>query len=826
MRALEGKSGTGVGSALKSMALALAASSMGPGEANAQALDGQTSALIGASGLLFGSLIMLISWVWFRRLRHSLKLMRARLGEVETQLNEAESALQSETQLLLTWRGREEQPDRLIGNMHGSVKMPATIFELMNFAAWLERDSSNILTSSLSELRKTGQPFNVAIKTTYGELLEADGRTAGAIATLRFRPLSGHRREQSETQYDAHKLARQVERLSAILDGAPFPAWLSDLNSKLIWVNRAYVTATEAGDLESVLNANTALFRAETIDRTKADPAIHLIGRAHANQAGQVKAVNVHEVDLELYKAFYAVDVTALEIAERELDRHIKAHASTLDKLSTAIAVFGADQKLRFFNQAYIDLWQFDERWLRENPADGQILDRLRSERKLPEEANYKEWRNQQLGTYSKIESREAFWYLPDGRSLRVIAEQHPLGGIIYLYENLTKEHQLESRYNELFEVQRETLDNLAEAVALSGPDGRLKLFNPAFMRFWSLTASFLAERPHVEELAQLESLSPEARAAWQDIKFGITGIDAKRKDHEGIVEQDGRFLQYRAVPLPDGNALLTFTDVSDAAKAERALRDRTEALEAADRLKNRLLSNVSYEIRTPLTSIVGFAEGLEFGLAGPLTEKQKQYVGNIRTSSDDLKAIIDSIIDLSAIDAGQMELTFSTVNVSHLLEQCAETFSGQLEKRKQNLTVEIASNVGTIVADPERLEKVIAQLLSNASGFSVPGSTIRMGARRAAQEVQIWVADNGRGIPPELQPLVFDRFQSKPSSGSHRGPGLGLAIVKAFTELHGGKVSLISKLEQGTTVVCSLPVNGPRKNLASGSKNISAAVA
>ena len=807
-------------SALKSMALALAIAALFPLNARAQTLELPVTALIGASGLLFGSLVMLISWIWFTRLRRSLKRARARLGEVETQLNEAESALQSETQLLLTWRGREEQPDRLIGSMHGSVKMPSTIFELINFAAWLERDSSTVLASSLAELRKTGQSFNVAIKTNQGELLEADGRTAGAIATLRFRPLSGNRRQQSETQYDAHKLAKQVERLSAILDGAPFPAWLSDLNSKLIWVNQAYVVAAEASDSEVVLNSNLLLFRSDAIDRSKADPAIHLIGRAHANQAGQVKAVNVHEVDLELYRAFYAVDVTALETTERELDRHIKAHASTLDKLSTAIAIFGSDQKLRFFNQAYVDLWQFDERWLRENPADGQILDRLRAERKLPEEANYKEWRNQQLGTYSKIDARESFWYLPDGRSLRVIAEQHPLGGIIYLYENLTKEHQLESRYNELFEVQRETLDNLAEAVALSGPDGRLKLFNPAFMRFWSLNSSFLAEKPHVEELAQLKSLSPEARAAWQDIKFGITGIESKRKDHEGIVEQDGRFLHYRAVPLPDGNALLTFTDVSDAAKAERALRDRTEALEAADRLKNRLLSNVSYEIRTPLTSIVGFAEGLEFGLAGPLSDKQKQYVANIRTSSDDLKAIIDSIIDLSAIDAGQMELTFSAVNVSHLLEQCAETFAIQLEKRKQNLTVEIASNVGTIIADPERLEKVVAQLLSNASGFSVPGSTIRMGARRTGQEVQIWVADNGRGIPPELQPLVFDRFQSKPSPGSHRGPGLGLAIVKAFTELHGGKVSLISKLEQGTTVVCALPVNGPRKNISSASKS------
>ena len=84
------------------------------------------------------------------------------------------------------------------------------------------------------------------------------------------------------------------------------------------------------------------------------------------------------------------------------------------------------------------------------------------------------------------------------------------------------------------------------------------------------------------------------------------------------------------------------------------------------------------------------------------------------------------------------------------------------------------------------------------------------MGARKRSETIQIWVADHGRGIEPELQRKVFDRFQAKPSAGSHRGPGLGLALVKSFTELHGGTVSLVSKLDQGTTVVCTLPLHGP----------------
>jgi signal transduction histidine kinase len=108
------------------------------------------------------------------------------------------------------------------------------------------------------------------------------------------------------------------------------------------------------------------------------------------------------------------------------------------------------------------------------------------------------------------------------------------------------------------------------------------------------------------------------------------------------------------------------------------------------------------------------------------------------------------------------------------------------------------------------RVEQIIFNLLSNAIGFSVKGAKIRMGARRQGANIQIWVADTGRGIDPDFQQRVFDRFQSKPQPGSHRGPGLGLSIVKSFTELHGGKVSLVSRLNHGTTVVCTFPIEGP----------------
>nr|WP_196504935.1 PAS domain-containing sensor histidine kinase [Aestuariivirga litoralis] len=740
----------------------------------------------------------------------ALAAARQRLGEAEYLLNQAEAALNSESQILLTWPTNAPKPERMIGVLHGLAELPESIDGVMNFAAWLERDSAARLTQEIASLRDKGSAFNFGVKTLQGDLFEADGRAAGTMATLRFRPLTGQRLENSETLYDAHKLARQVQRLSAILDSAPFPIWLADRRGQLSWINKAYVDAAEAGPMEQVLKKNFSLARPDAMDRSKAEKKQHLLGRARLISGGNARALNFHEMPAEDGVIGFALDVTALEETEKELDRHIKAHASTLNKLSTAIAIYGPDQRLRFFNQSYAQLWQLDERFLSGQPTDGEVLDKMRAMRLLPEQANYREWRAKQLQAYSKIEPREDYWYLPDGRSLRVIAEQHPFGGVSYLYENLTKEYQLESKYNELFEVQRETLDNLAEAVALSGPDGRLRLFNPAFLRFWSLDQAFLEKKPHVNELAQLPGLSADSKSAWADIKFSVTGLDAKRKEHDGRIEQDDRVLRYRAVPLPDGNALLTFSDISDSVRIERALRDRAEALEAADKLKNTILSNVSYEVRTPLNSIIGFSEALDLKMLGDLTPKQAEYVGAIRQSSEHLKTTIDAIIDLSAIDAGQMELKLAKLDVTELLEKTAEKFVPTLEKRKLDISIEVGADVSTVMGDAARLEQVLANLLSNAAGFSSAGGQIKMGARKKGDSVQIWVADSGRGIDPEFQPKVFERFQSKPLPGSHRGPGLGLALVKSFTELHGGKVSLVSKLDQGTTVVCTIPIAGP----------------
>lgn len=759
---------------------------------------------------LFAILVLFWSLMAVRRIMAKQDSAQRRIGELEGLLNEAEAALTAEPNLFIIWRGRDARPDKICGDMRGIVQVPQDRHALMRFERWLEPDSAAFLSAALAELRQEGTAFNFGIKSLAGELLEADGRAAGGLATLRLRPLAGERQQNFDLAFDRRKLSRQVERLSAILDSAPLAMWLRDAEGGLAWVNRAYLKAVEQDDIDEVLQRRVELVEPVRTGETSGSPPAEP-RRAYSVIGGAKRALDVHEVALDEGRAGFAIDMTLLEEAQKELDRHIRAHAGTLDKLATAIAIFGPDQRLRFYNSAFAELWPLDPQWLDSRPLDGEILDRLRTARKLPEQANYREWKLKHLAAYTILEPRESWWHLPDGQTLRVVCEQHPFGGVTYLYENVTEKLKLESRYNELIGVQRETLDNLHEGVALFGTDGCLRLYNPSYARFWKLDCAFLDAHPHVDKVIAACRMLLADDAMWDDIKYTVTALSDARRPLQGrIARTDAMVFDFAAVPLPDGNTLLTYVDMTASAGIERALRERAEALEAADRLKTDFLSNISYELRTPLNSIIGFTEGLSLGIAGPLLPKQDEYLHDIRTSSADLLSIIDAILDLTTIDAGAMELQLEDIDVAELLEETATAVAPRIDKRDLTLEIELAADAERFVGDKRRVRQVLSNLLSNAIGFSDSGASVRMGARRDGNVLALWVSDTGRGIEPEFQKRAFDRFQARSVIGGHRGPGLGLSIVKSFVELHEGEVMLISRVKRGTTVICRFPVAGP----------------
>jgi len=486
----------------------------------------------------------------------------------------------------------------------------------------------------------------------------------------------------------------------------------------------------------------------------------------------------------------------------------VETRFRSFDRLATAFAVFDAEQRLTHYNQAYVELWQLDAEWLANHPRDGEILDRLRQARRLPEKADYRDWKKSWLAGYGSNAQAEDQWHLPDGRTLHVVADSQGEAGVTYLYENVTERLSLESRYNALIEVQRETLDTLREGVAVFAPSGRLRLYNRAFATIWRLNPRQLDGEPHIDEVIKCCRVLYDAPEEWERIKEAVTAIMAERHaDERQFDRADGSVVSSAALPLPDGGTLLTYVDVSDSKKAERALIERAEALEAADRLKTAFISHVSYELRTPLTNIIGFSELLASPAPGPLTGRQRDYLNDIRLSGRTLLAIIDDILDLATIDAGSLDLKLSTVKVQDVIDQAVQGVAERLKQNDVELDIAVEPGIDEFTADGRRVTQMLYNLLSNAIGFSENGGKITLGCGRRNSTVAFTVEDQGVGIPDDYQQAAFDRFESRSHGSRHRGAGLGLSIVKSLAELHGGTVTLDSAPGRGTRVTVLLPL-------------------
>jgi signal transduction histidine kinase len=586
----------------------------------------------------------------------------------------------------------------------------------------------------------------------------------------------------------------------------------------------SWLDAASSAELESAMQALSE--RGEAFNlmlHTRRDKYVEVDGRT-AGRSLVLKVRNIAGQRLELaelsvkhkaleeqvasLRALLDAEATKGERSLAESKASMETHFRSFDRLATAFAVFDAGQRLAHFNQAYVDLWQLDAEWLATHPRDGEILDRLRQARRLEERADYQDWKRNWLsaaGTDKQVEDR---WHLPDGRTLHVIADADGEGGVTYLYENVTEQIALESRYNALIQVQRETLDTLRDGVAVFAPDGRLRLYNQAFADIWRLSSSQLDEQPHVDDVIEWCRTLYDAPEEWERTKAAVTAIVAERRPYESQFDRpDGSVIACAALPLPDGGTLLTYSDVSDTKRVERALIEKNEALEAADRLKSEFVSHVSYELRTPLNSMLGFAQMLAEPAFGPLGDRQREYVDDILSSGTTLRAIVDDILDLATIDAGTLELKLTPVNVRDLIEAARQGVEERLKQDDVRLEIEVAPSVDEFVADASRVTQILYNLLSNAIGFSTAGEVVKLACAREGAMIAFTVEDQGVGIPEDYQHAVFDRFESRAHGSRHRGAGLGLSIVKSLAEAHGGTVRLVSAAGKGTQVRVLLPV-------------------
>jgi signal transduction histidine kinase len=731
-------------------------------------------------------------------------------------LDRANVFLSAEPQIVVAWSSANGEPD-IEGDLTLVSDAPMSR-RVLAFGSWLPAATAQDFETYVDKLRQRGEGFRLHLTTIGGRHLEAEGRAVGGRAVLRIRDVSGDRLELTRLRDRHTEVLTELDSLRTLLDALPSPAWTRDKDGRISWVNAAYARAVEAAD-----GRDAVLRGIELLDQTARDEAAQARqagqpyrGRVHAVFAGERRKFELVDVPATVGSVGLATDLSELEEVRADLGRQMEAHTRTLDQLATAVAMFDRSKRLVFHNAAYRHLWQFDSAFLDQRPTDSEILDRLRAARRLPEQADFRAWKGALLSAYQSPDTVEQIWYLPDSRTLRVVINPNPQGGVTYLFDDVTERYHLESRFNALTRVQGETLDSLKEGVAVFGTDGRIKLSNPAFAKLWRLPVDVQDRRMHIDEIARHCGAQQADPGAWTDLRSIIAGLhDARQGFERRLVRNDGTTIDCVAAPLPDGGTLLTFTDVTAGVNVERALTDRNQALLEAEKLRNDFVHHVSYELRSPLTNIIGFIQLLADGTVGKLNDKQLEYTGYVMKSSGALLAIINDILDLATIDAGAMELTPGEVDIRDAIHSAAEGVQDRLTENNIHLNVLALDDIGSFRADAKRVRQVLFNLLSNAIGFSSPGQVVTIAALRRDDDVVFKVTDRGRGIPPEVLDRVFDRFESHTVGSRHRGVGLGLSIVRAVVELHGGRVQIESAPGEGTSVTCIFPAAGAERALA-----------
>lgn len=782
-----------------------------------------------------------------------------RLAEMEAQFQRSESILASHPGLVLVWDDTYDDIDRGWGNPK-VLGGTAALASLLTFAAddptaFLNPGDSLLgafgslpvedegvdgraptLKEKVSDLRSHGVAFSGSVVTDEGRSIEVDGRVAGDQVTLWLTDPAVRLAEEAGVVGQARDKAADLHGALNQLDRAPLASWRRGPDLKLDWVNKAYVEMVEAINMQEVIDDQLEIdpaFR-DLAERAKQEVARSgrraVDGIIKVNVKGQRRVLRVIEVPMhgagEASFGGMAIDVTRQERAQDDLKRQRETHRKTLDQISAAVAVFDSAQSLEYYNQAFVDLWGLDDAELRVRPSHAEVLDRLRHLGKLPAQDDFGNWKQEQLRLYTEEYGESASategavpdqtWNIPGGKTLRVRQQRHALGGVAVLFEDITETLNLQGRYQTQIGVQRATLNNLAEAVAVFGADGRLHLFNRSFEATWSLSREDLTHLPHFDLLQEaFLELAPDGADALQDIKNHVVSLSHEDRTPfvgDELVLRDGRTLLSATSPLPDGATLVTFLDVTDSREREKDLAVRNKILEDADRIKSRFVDHISYQLRNPLNTIIGFTEMLESEMVGELNDRQKDYAATVLTASNHLLDLINDIIDLAAIDAGRLGLDMVDVDVRDLLDSAATFAALKAEDSQVDLKVDCPKDIGAIKADERRLKQVLFNLLANGFTFTENGGQVTLGARRDGDVVRVWVQDTGRGVSPADQANVFGRFES---AGPGAGAGLGLALVNSFVELHGGLVQLWSREGEGTLVTCHLPVGGPIQGLS-----------
>lgn len=717
--------------------------------------------------------------------------------------------------LLVRADGRMEGSDR-IGRWFGFDKLPGYFSEMSAETQGIVADDFAALQQAVKSVQRTGAVFTMDVRIAQSERrLLVKGRLSdpetmpGNAALLWIFDATESQKVIQQLSGEAKEAREAFTALSGLIEAAPMPMWYRGADLRLTLVNSAYVKAVNGQDAEQIVAQGI-----ELIEPSEGRPAMAFA--ADAAESGEVReraaftTVNgtrrtFQVVDVPIGKkgiAGYAIDIQDLQSERGAFKRFRSAQRNMLDTLSAGVVQFSSDYNMTFCNQPFQRMFAIRQQWISEGSDFDRLMERMREAGRLPETRDFPEWKKERRAWFNSAATAEENWLLPDGTHLRVIAQPDPDGGLMLFFEDRSEQVQLASARDTLLRVRTAMLDNLAEALAVFAPDGKLHLWNRRFSSVWDLEEEEVASHPRVDEL--LKTLAPRLKrpARISEMRTAILTASGERKDGTGrLTLKNGRLFSFATIPLPDGNALFTMLDITDSEGVQQALRDRNDALKSADRIKTEFLANMSYEFRTPLTSISGFAELLANGLGGELTPEAKDYVAAILESVERLSTQINTVLDLSQSEAGTLPLSQQKINIGQLLRAIVDQRQTAIAKYEHDVALQCDDD-GEVTLDPKRMEQALLHILDNSIEHIGQQGRILLVAEPVAGAMRIVISDDGEGIAPELVAAINDGVAAVEAGKK----AMGLSLAREITLAHEGTFTLASQLGEGTMVMMELP--------------------
>ena len=723
--------------------------------------------------------------------------------------------------MLVRADGRIEAPDRLAGWL-GLDAVPGFLSELESGNRGIEGELLARLEASVRQTQKTAAPFRMVVTprgttkslAVLGHLADPQVSPGGA-ALVWFFDFSDSQTELARLRTEAARARDDFVALVGLIEASPMPMWFRGPDARLRLVNSAYVDAVGAADADVVVQGQIELI--ESVDgltaaqvaaqaRAKDLPIERIV---HATVGGQRRTLRVSDLPLgEDGVAGYAVDIEEMEELNRDFRAFREAQRSMLDQLSLGGAQNDKSRRLIFANQPFLRIFVLPLS-AQVDPLDfDRFLDLARDAHRVPETRDFPAWRKELAEWFTAGQPKEDAWTLSDGTHLRIIAQPMPDGGLVLFAEDRTEQLALSAVRDTLLRTRTATFDSLFEALAVFEPNGKLTLWNRRFAAAWGLEPELLDGHPHIEALLKplaARLVRPAQAKAIGDVVRAAT-LDRKQTAGRAALS-DGRTLEFAGVPLPDGNGLLAVLDITDSQRAEAALRERAEALEEADAVKTRFLANMSYEFRTPLTSIGGFAELLESGIAGELSPQAVEYVRAILDSVGRLTEQIETVLDLSQSEAGLLPLDLAEVNLVEFITGVVREREGAITAAGLSLELRGGRAAGKIKVDRRRLARALGHVVDNAIAATKSGGKILVDLSRQKAGARIVISDNGVGMEAAELARALDGAKLSPEGKpGERRQGRGLPLARQLVEAHGGKLELASEKGLGTTVSITLP--------------------